>query len=311
MPSSLRPSASSAVPGGGGRPSRRTSSGAPPCACPWAGGEPDRDTAVLGSAALGDVEPAHDLQAADDRACMTVGIWHLARDTVDAGTDDHLLGCGSKWMSEASSSIARDSTEWTSLIAGALVAATSRTSVSSSSSSVTPSSAPCRTRRGRACRACARGRSGRRRRTRRSADREPQVVGGEHVGRVGDGDEHLVLAEDRTGTARSAGEALGQEARGRVLDLGRHEVDELAVMLLGKRLGEVGARYPAVIHHDLPEPLACLRLLGERLFELLGRQDTLAHQERAELRPALGPAVRVRGTRTAESTQLPRPVYRP
>ena len=52
----------------------------------------DRHAAVLGRAAVGDVELAHDLQAARDgghQAGRHLG--DLAHDTVDAGADDHRL----------------------------------------------------------------------------------------------------------------------------------------------------------------------------------------------------------------------------
>ena len=183
----------------------------------------------------------------------------------------------------------RESTEWTSLIAGALVVGS---------------------RRGRPCpRPRPRRAASPRRRVELDvsveladralqvvlvgdgeldvhAERQPQVVRGERrrSGRRRRRGRCPRPRADRHG-AVAAREALGQQARGSRLDLRVVQVDELEALLLGERLREVARRSPSRARRRSRRAACRSPLLGERLLELLRGQQTLAHEQRAEPQP--------------------------
>ena len=77
----------------------------------------------------------------------------------------------------------------------------------------------------------------------------------------------------------------------------RVELEELEPVLLGEGLCDRRGGRDVVAEQDLAQPAAFGLLLGERGRELLRRDDAVAQEQRAELRPALGPAVRIRRRR--------------
>ena len=86
------------------------------------------------------------------------------------------------------------------------------------------------------------------------AEDEPEVVGGEHVGRVGDGDHDDVVREGDRQSAEPPRHRLGKEARGRRIDVGARELQVLETVLLGQRGGDLSGRREAVPDEDLAEP---------------------------------------------------------
>ena len=128
--------------------------------------------------------------------------------------------------------------------------------------------------------------------------REPEVVGGHHVGRVGDRDDHgSVLVQGDRQRGEASRDVLGQEARRGGDEVEAGQLEELEAVLLGEGLCDRRGGRDVVAEQDLAEPAALGLLLGERGRELLGGDDAVAQEQRAELRPALGPAVRVRRRR--------------
>ena len=105
------------------------------------------------------------------------------------------------------------------------------------------------------------------------AEGQAEVVGAADVGRVGDGHEQQVVADEphRDGLV-AAGELLRQQHRRLEVEVGRREVDVLEPVLVGERLGEVLWRNPAVPDDDLAEPLAGQLLLLEGLLDLVHGQ---------------------------------------
>ena len=87
-------------------------------------------------------------------------------------------------------------------------------------------------------------------------EREAEVVGGEDVRRVGDGDEDEVVAQeaDRDGLV-AARVLLRQQPRHRRVDLHRAEVEVLELVLLGQEPGDVAGGDPAARDDDLAEPV--------------------------------------------------------
>ncbi len=111
-----------------------------------------------------------------------------------------------------------------------------------------------------------------------------QLVRRADVARIGDSDQHDVVAEKPDRKRRvPARETLRQQAQSQRFDLRLGEVDVLELMLLGEGMRERAAGDPAVADDDLPETIAGLVLLGERLLQLLCRQELLPEQERAKL----------------------------
>ena len=159
-----------------------------------------------------------------------------------------LVACGSKWRSEAPSSIAREMSELTSSMAGALVAAPAVGIELRSAPTWLPRAVPTR-----------RPSSGRRGRSpsieRGAADdgeanvepeREPEVVGGDDVRRVGDGDEHESSGEEPHRQRLVAARVLlRQQGCGRQVDLHRAEVEVLEPVLLGEQRGRRRGRRPS------------------------------------------------------------------
>ncbi len=113
---------------------------------------------------------------------------------------------------------------------------------------------------------------------------EAEVVGGEDVRRVGDGDEDELVAQeaDREGLV-AARVLLRQQPRHLGVDLHRAEIEVLEVVLLGQEPGHVAGGDPAPRDDDLADPVPASILLGERLLELLGREHALAQEQRADL----------------------------
>jgi hypothetical protein len=81
---------------------------------------------------------------------------------------------------------------------------------------------------------------------------------------------------------------LRQQVCGRGLDLGAAEVEVLESVLLGEELGDGRRRDSAAGDDDLAQAAAGAVLLGERLLELLGREVSLAEQQRAERQAGAG-----------------------
>ena len=117
------------------------------------------------------------------------------------------------------------------------------------------------------------------------AEREPEVVGGDDVRGVGDGDEDLIVSEEADGECAVAErELLREERRCRRVDVLAREVEVVEVVLLGERARDRRTLHPAVVDDDLAEPATRLLLLRECQLQLLGRQQGVADEERAQLR---------------------------
>ena len=118
------------------------------------------------------------------------------------------------------------------------------------------------------------------------AESESQVVGAADVGRVGDGHEQQIVAEEAHRHGLVACRQLAREKqRGLEVEVRLGQVDVLEPVLLGQGLREVLRAHPAVPDDDLPEPLAGQLLLLEGALDLLHGQEAAIDQQRAEVLP--------------------------
>ena len=276
----------------------------------------DRDAAVLGVAAVGDVELAHDLQAARDRGHQPRR--HLgdhAHDAVDPRPHDHrvrlrlevdvggALGdrvgddlvrqldrrrVGGVALGDVLDGLflLRDATS--DSISTATFARKQRSSVRARSETETTTK--------RICRPSAR---------RRSSEAITSVGSVTATTTVPSSSNAIGSAERRLATfSGSRLVAAGTRSK-------RLELEELEAVLLGEGPRDRRAGGDVVAEQDLAEPAAFGLLLGERGGELLGGDDAVAHEQRAELLPALGPAVRIRRRRRRNRRSFHAFVYRP
>src|SRR4051794_8046000 len=117
------------------------------------------------------------------------------------------------------------------------------------------------------------------------ADRKPEVVGADHIRRIGDGDEDEIVLDEANGeSGLAARELLGQEPGRGGIDALLPEVEVVEAVLLGEERRKLARRDPTPRGDDLPEPPA---FLCERGLELLGGQDAVAEQQRAERQPCV------------------------
>ena len=259
----------------------------------------DRDAAVLGVAAVGDVELAHDLQAARDRRRQAGRhLGDLPHDAVDPGADDHRVrlrlevDVGSALGDRVGDDLVRqlDRGRVGGVALGDVLAGRILLQVRLHLDvDVAAEAAVERARE-------VEGRDD------DEADlkpqREPEVVGGHHVGRVGDRDDHgSVLVQSDRQRGEASRDVLGQEARRGGDEVEAAQLEELEAVLLGEGLCDRRGGRDVVAEQDLAEPAALGLLLGERGRELLGGDDAVAQEQRAELRPAFGPVVRFRRRR--------------
>ena len=118
------------------------------------------------------------------------------------------------------------------------------------------------------------------------AERKPEVVGDRDVRRVADGEQEDAVGEeadrDRLVAVR---EGFGKLRDGR--GIGRHgvEVDELELVLLRQRARDHLGGGKVQLDHDLAEAPARRLLDGERLLELLARDDACLDEEAAKGNP--------------------------
>ena len=86
----------------------------------------------------------------------------------------------------------------------------------------------------------------------RDAEREPELVGVEHVRRVGDGDEQRAVGLEADGQRAVAAREVLREQRGRLdLDVGFRELDERELVLLGENARDLRARDVPALDEDL------------------------------------------------------------
>ena len=122
----------------------------------------------------------------------------------------------------------------------------------------------------------------------RAAELHPQLVADADVRRVGDADQQMIVVireeadRDRVEVARVA---RGEQLDCLGVDLGRVEVDELEVVLLGERAGDRRGLDPAPLDEELTEPEAGALLVDQCGLELLVGDETLPHEESAEREP--------------------------
>ena len=122
--------------------------------------------------------------------------------------------------------------------------------------------------------------------TDRGAQQRAQLVAGADVGRVGDRDEQAAVLEkadrDRVVVAR---DLRRQPFDGGRVDLGRVEVDELQLVLLGQRPRDRVRGHPAPLHKQLAEAQAGAMLVDQSKLELLVRDQSLADEKRSQREP--------------------------
>ena len=114
------------------------------------------------------------------------------------------------------------------------------------------------------------------------AGHRPQVVDGQDVAGVGHGHHEAVLGPgDREGE-EAAGHGLGQERHGAPVDGVLGEVDELEAELAGQGPHEDGLGDGAVLHQQLPDGEAPLRLGFQGRVELGLGDQAFGQQHLAE-----------------------------
>ena len=108
----------------------------------------------------------------------------------------------------------------------------------------------------------------------------------QHSRRVGEGDHYLVVAGTDGQRRILSCELLGEKQRDLWLHLGRDEIDERHLVLLGDEAGDVGWRHRPASDEDLAEPLASREaLLGEGGLELVFGDDVVPDEECPERGP--------------------------
>lgn len=117
----------------------------------------------------------------------------------------------------------------------------------------------------------------------RASEHRAELVAGADVGRVGDADEQAAALEEadrdrvpRTGFLRGEPPDCGR------VDLGRVEVEELEVVLLGERARDRGGLDPTSLDEKLTKAKPRALLVHQRELELLVRDQPFADEEGAE-----------------------------
>ena len=248
--------------------------------------EANRDASVLRGATLGDVEVAHDLQAADHAELHLLrDLRDRASDAVDPRADDHVVFLGLEvdvrgTVLDRLGERGVDELDRRGVVArlGDVLALRDRVEQELDCivgalddfdlRAVEPLDRPLEVGRLRD------------REPYVVAEREPEVVGAADIARVGDGHEQQVVVEEPHGHRLVASrELLGEQHRGVEVEVGLRQVDVLEPVLVGQRLGEVLGRNPVVTDDDLAESLARERLFLERLLDLVHGQQAAIDQQ--------------------------------
>ena len=252
--------------------------------------EADRDAAVLRGAPLGDVEPAHDLQARGDcRLQCLRDRRDPACDAVDAGAHDELALLGLEMdvrraffdrlcdhlIDEADGRRCRGGA-----IADVFDREVGRKLIVHALDDLDVVAIGAADRVHEVARV-------RHRQLELEAEHEVEVVGGDDVRRVGHGDEdRRIVEEAHRERDEAARELLGEQHGRRRVDLELCEVDEREARLIGERLGDGARGRPAALDEHLAEPAAAQAHVFQCELELLRADHAGLEQERTELATA-------------------------
>ena len=118
--------------------------------------------------------------------------------------------------------------------------------------------------------------------THRRSERNPQVIGGDDVGRIVDRDEdRSVLEKTNRDRAVAACQRFAQQTGRADVDRLADEVDERELVLLGEHPGNLCGSHKAGVDENLAEPLAGGLLVLEGLLELFDGECAVAEQKRS------------------------------
>ena len=251
----------------------------------------DGDAAVLRRAALGDVEPAHDLQAADDRALLRGrDDRELTDDSVDAPAHDEAARLGREVdVRGAERERALDRlVDLRDRRGGALAGLDVVHAAGRVGDLVL---VLVREREDLLVDERDRGLDGVRRgdaEAELDAEREPQLVRMHHVRRVGYGDEHGVVGLDpHRERGVPARKLLREQHGGLDLDVRLRKLDERKLVLLRQHACDLRAGGGAALDEDLAEPLARAALYRERRLEVGLGEEPVAQEQSPQRRPGL------------------------
>jgi hypothetical protein len=102
------------------------------------------------------------------------------------------------------------------------------------------------------------------------------------VGRIGDRHEQHRVGEAVADRLHAAGDRLRDAVDGVVVEIDPGQVDEVELLLLGEKPGQVALADPAVSQHDLAEAAVGLLRLDERVAHGGTARDAVAHDQAAQ-----------------------------